>query len=66
MLLRRPDGCKLDRTFSIQWRARTEVHVVRTDDAWSDWRSEGVAHRPDGLNSCQMSVRMGWLERPDG
>jgi hypothetical protein len=42
------------------------VHVVRTDDAWSDWRSEGVAHRPDGLNSCQMSVRMGWLERPDG
>jgi hypothetical protein len=36
VLLKSPNGCKLDRTFSTQWRVRTEVHVVRTDDAWSD------------------------------
>jgi hypothetical protein len=66
MLLRRPDGCKLDRNFSTQWRVQTEMHVVRTDDAWSDWRSDGMALRPDGWNSCQMGVRTGWLDRPDG
>jgi hypothetical protein len=66
MLLRRPDGCKLDRNFSTQWRVQTEMHVVRTDDAWSDWRSDGMALRPDGWNSCQMGVRTGCLDRPDG
>jgi hypothetical protein len=57
VLLKRPDGCKLDRTFSTPWRVQTEVHVIRTDDDWSDWRSDGMARHPDGLNSCQMSVR---------
>jgi hypothetical protein len=66
VLLRRPDGCKLDRTFLTQWRVRTEMHVVRMDDAWSDRRSGGMAHRPDGWNSGQMGVRTGWLDRPDG
>jgi hypothetical protein len=48
---RRPDGCKLDRTFSTQWRVRAERHVVRTDDAWSVCCLDGMAHRPDGWNS---------------
>jgi hypothetical protein len=59
VLLRRPDECKLDRNFSTQWRGRTEMHVVRTDDAWSDWHSDGMACRPDEWNSGQMCVWTG-------
>jgi hypothetical protein len=59
VLLRLPNGCKLDRNFSKQWR-------VRTDDAWFDWCSDGMARLPDGWNSGQMGVRTGWLDRPDG
>jgi hypothetical protein len=66
MLLKRLDGFKLDRTFSTQWRVRTEMHVVQTDDAWSDWRPDGMARRPDGSNSGQMCVRTGWFDLPDG
>jgi hypothetical protein len=66
VLLKRPERCKLDRTFSTQWRVRTEVHVVRTDDARYDWRSDGMACRPDGWNSCEMSVQTGWLDSLDG
>jgi hypothetical protein len=65
-LLRRPDGCKLDRNFSTQWRVRTKVHVVRTNDAWSDCRPNGMARCPDRWNSGQMCIRTGWLDRPDG
>jgi hypothetical protein len=54
-----PDGCKLDKNFSTQWR-------VRTDDAWSDWRPDGMAHRPDGWNSGQIGVQTAWLDRLDG
>jgi hypothetical protein len=42
------------------------MHVVRTDDAWSDWRPDGMARRSDVWNSGQMGVRTGWLDRPDG
>jgi hypothetical protein len=42
------------------------MHVIWTDDAWSNWRSDGIARRPDGWNSGQMGVRMGWHNRPDG
>jgi hypothetical protein len=49
MLLKRPDGWKLDRTFSTQWRVRTERHIIRTDDAWSVWSPDGMARRPDGI-----------------
>jgi hypothetical protein len=66
VLLKRLDGYKLDRTFSTQWRVRTEMHVVRTDDAWSDWRPDGMSRHPDGWNSGQMGVRTGCLDRPDG
>jgi hypothetical protein len=41
------------------------MHVVRMDDAWSDWRPDGKARRPDGWNSGQMGVRTGWHDRPD-
>jgi hypothetical protein len=60
VLLKRPDRCKLDRTFSTQWRVRTERHVVRTDDAWSVWSPDGMARRPDGLNSDR------WASGRDG
>jgi hypothetical protein len=33
------------------------MNVVRMDDAWSDWRPDGMVHRPDGWNSGQMGVR---------
>jgi hypothetical protein len=55
VLLKRPNGCKLDRTFSTQWRVRTERHVVRMDDAWSVWSPDGMACRPDGWNSDRLS-----------
>jgi hypothetical protein len=48
MLLSCQDGCKLDRNFSTQCRVRMEMHVVQTDDAWSDWRPDDMARRPDG------------------
>jgi len=66
VLLRRTDRWKLDRTFSTQWRVQTEVYVIRTDDAWFEWRSDGMERRPDRWNSGQISVRTGWLDRPDG
>jgi hypothetical protein len=66
VLLKRPDGCKLDRTISTQWRVWTEMHVVRTDDTWFDWRPDGMTRRPDGGNSGQMGVRTRWVDRPDG
>jgi hypothetical protein len=50
-LLRRPDGCKLDRTFSTQWMVRAEMHVVWTDGVWSVWRPDGMTRRPNGWNS---------------
>jgi hypothetical protein len=43
-----------------------EMHIIRTDDAWSDWRPDGMARRPDVWNSGQIGVQTGWLDRPDG
>jgi hypothetical protein len=42
------------------------MHIIRTDDAWSDWRPEGMGRRLDGSNSGQKGVWTGWLDRPDG
>jgi hypothetical protein len=47
-------------SFTIQWRVQTKIHIVRTNDAWSIRRPDGMAHRPDGWNCGQMSVRTGW------
>jgi hypothetical protein len=60
VLLKRPDGCKLDRTFSTQWRVWTERHVIRTDDTWSVWSPDGMARRPDVWDSDR------WASRWDG
>jgi hypothetical protein len=57
VLLSCPDGCKLDRNLSTQWRVQTEMHVVRKDDAWSDRRPDGMARRSDGWNRGQMGLR---------
>jgi len=42
-----------NRSFSMQWRVWTEIHVVRTNDAWSVWASGRLElwtdERPDGL-----------------
>jgi hypothetical protein len=66
MLLSRPNGCKLDRNFSTQWRVRMEMHVVRMDDARCVWHPNGMTRCPDGWNSGQMGVWMGWHSLPDG
>jgi hypothetical protein len=48
----RTDG-SWNRSFSIQWRVRTEVYVVRTNDARSVWASgrmgQWIDGRPDGM-----------------
>jgi hypothetical protein len=49
-----------NRSFSIQWRVRTERYVVRTDDAGLSGIRTGWTRRPDGWNSRQMGVRTGW------
>jgi hypothetical protein len=33
-----------NRSFTIQWRVRTEIHVVQTNDAWSIGRVRTVWH----------------------
>jgi hypothetical protein len=42
------------------------MHVIRTDDAWSEWRSDGMVRRPNGWNSGQLGIWTGWLDRPEG
>jgi len=42
------------------------MHVVWTDDAWSDWHPDDMVRRPDGWNSGQMGVQTGWLDRSNG
>jgi len=60
VLLKHPDECKIDRTFSTQWRVRTERYVAWTDDAWSVWSPDGMARRPDVWNSDR------WTSGRDG
>jgi hypothetical protein len=48
------------RSFSMQWRVQTEIHVVQADNAWSVWHPNGMARRPNGWSYRQMSVRMRW------
>jgi hypothetical protein len=59
MLLKRPDGCKLDRTFSTQWRVWTKRHasgrmmlgLSRVRTVWHVVRTDGTVTngRPDGM-----------------
>jgi hypothetical protein len=41
------------------------MHVIWTDDAWSNWRPDGMACHPDGWNSGQIGVWTGWHDRPN-
>jgi hypothetical protein len=49
-----------NRSFSIQWRVRTERYVFRTDNAGLSGVRSGWTHRPCLWNNGQMDVRMGW------
>jgi hypothetical protein len=55
LLARRGQGIKQIQHISsdawMEWRVRTERHVVRTDDAWSVWSPDSMARRPNGWNS---------------
>jgi hypothetical protein len=59
VLLKRPDGCKLDRTFSTQWRVRTErmssgqmmLGLYGVQTVWHVVRMDGTVTdgRSDGM-----------------
>jgi hypothetical protein len=49
-----------NRSFSIQWKVRTERYVVRTDDASLSGVRSGWTCHSNGWNSGQMDVRTGW------
>jgi hypothetical protein len=49
-----------NRSFTIQRRVRTEIHIVQTNDAWFVGHLDGMARRQDGWSCGQISVRTGW------
>jgi hypothetical protein len=50
VLLKHPDGCKLEQFEDSRHRGGSgrKVLVVRTDDALDSWRMDGMSRRPDG------------------
>jgi hypothetical protein len=44
-----------NRSFSIKWRVRTEIHVVRTNDTRFVGCSDGMARRPNGWQGTNFS-----------
>lgn len=57
MLLRPPDGCNLEQFEASRHRGRfrQKVFVVRTDDALTIERPDGISHRPDGCKGSDCS-----------
>jgi len=57
MLFRHPDSCNLEQFEASQHRGRfgRKVLVVRTDDAWTVERPEGISCRPDGCKGSDFS-----------
>jgi hypothetical protein len=57
VLQKRPDGCKLEQFKASRHRGRSgrKVLVVRTDDAWTVERSNGISRRPDGCKGTEMN-----------
>jgi hypothetical protein len=57
MLLRCPDGCNLDQFKASGHRGRSgrKVLVVRTDDALTVERTDGISRRPDGCKRSDFS-----------
>jgi hypothetical protein len=67
VLLKRPDGCKLaqkllDSVWGSDGMNTSSGRMMLICLGGPD----GMTSRPDGWNSGQMGVRMGWLDRPDG
>jgi hypothetical protein len=65
VLLKRPDGCKLDRTFSIQYSVRTEWSHCPDGWCWSVLAVRTVEHvvRTDGTVDRWASGRDGSIVR---
>jgi len=57
MLLKRPNGCKLEQFEASQHRGRfrRKVLVVRTDDAWTVERPDKISRRPDGYEGSDFT-----------
>jgi hypothetical protein len=53
VLLKRPDGCKLEQFKASRHRGRSgrKVFVARTDDAWTVERPGGISRRLDGCKA---------------
>jgi len=57
MLLKRPDGCKLEQ-FEASWhrgRSGRKVLIVRTDDAWIVECLDGTSRHPDGCKGSDFT-----------
>jgi len=74
VLLRRPNGCKLEQ-FEASWhrgRSRQKVLIVQTDDAWTVKHPDGTTCRSDRctgtlksswtLNYCGMICHYVWMD----
>jgi hypothetical protein len=57
MLLRRPDGYKMEQFESSRHRGRFrwKVLVVQTDDAWTVEHLDGISLLPDGCKGSEFS-----------
>jgi hypothetical protein len=56
MLLRRPNGCKLEQ-FEASWqrgRSGRKVLIVRTDDAWTVERLDDITCHPNGCKGTKL------------
>jgi len=57
VLLRRPDGCKLEQFEASQHRGRSgrKVLIVQTDNAWKVERLDGISCRLDGCKGTELT-----------
>jgi hypothetical protein len=57
VLLRSPDGCKLEQFEGSRHRGRSrwKVLVVRTDNALTVERPDGISRHPDGCKGSDFS-----------
>jgi hypothetical protein len=57
VLLRRPDRCNQEQFEGSRHKGRSgwKVLIVRTDDAWTVERSDGISRRSDGYKGSNFS-----------
>lgn len=57
VLLKRPDGCKLEQFEASRHRGRSgrKVLIIRTDDALIVGRPDGISRRSDGCQETEFS-----------